>query len=61
MKLVPLGKGPELVSARDFYDQLWQNVELERQSKRQNQLSDLHNNNCGSVKRLKTTDEIVTV
>jgi hypothetical protein len=42
IKLVPLGNGPELFSARAFYDQLWQNAELERQSKRQSQLSDLH-------------------
>lgn len=40
--LVPLGKGPKLVSARDYYDQLWRDAEHERKLKKRNQLSGLH-------------------
>ncbi len=40
--IVPLGKGPKLVSARDFYDQLYRDAEHERKLKKRNQLSGLH-------------------
>jgi hypothetical protein len=40
--LIPLGKGPKLVSARDFYDQLYRDAEHERKLKKRNQLSGLH-------------------
>jgi hypothetical protein len=40
--IVPLGKGPKLVSARDFYDQLCRDAEHERKLKKRNQLSGLH-------------------
>ncbi|CAF3921600.1 unnamed protein product [Adineta steineri] len=40
--LVPLGKGPKLVSARDFYDQLCRDAEHERKLKKRNQLSGLN-------------------
>ncbi|CAF3925674.1 unnamed protein product [Rotaria sordida] len=40
--LIPLGKGPKLVSARDFYDQLCRDAEHERKLKKRNQLSGLH-------------------
>ncbi|CAM4950946.1 unnamed protein product [Rotaria socialis] len=40
--LVPLGKGPKLVSARDFYDQLCREAEHERKLKKRNQLSGLN-------------------
>ena len=40
--LIPLGKGPTLVPARDFYDQLWRDAEHERKLKKRNQLSGLH-------------------
>lgn len=42
INLAPLGKGPELVSAKQFYYQLWQDAEHERKSKGFNQFSDLH-------------------
>jgi hypothetical protein len=40
--LIPLGKGPKLVSAREFYDQLCRDAEHERKLKKRNQLSGLH-------------------
>jgi hypothetical protein len=40
--IIPLGKGPKLVSARDFYDQLCRDAEHERKLKKRNQLSGLH-------------------
>jgi hypothetical protein len=40
--IVPLGKGPKLVSARDYYDQLCRDAEHERKLKKRNQLSGLH-------------------
>ena len=40
--LIPLGKGPKLISAREFYDQLWKDAEHERKLKKRNQLSGLH-------------------
>ena len=40
--IIPLGKGPKLVSARDYYDQLCRDAEHERKLKKRNQLSGLH-------------------
>lgn len=42
IQLIPLGKGPKAVSAKDFYDQLWKDAEHERKLKKRNQLSGLN-------------------
>lgn len=42
IELAPLGKGSKLISARDFYDQLFRDAEHERKLKKRNQLSGLH-------------------
>ncbi|CAF3651751.1 unnamed protein product [Rotaria socialis] len=40
--LVPLGEGPKIVSARDFYNDLCEKVERERRSNRKNKSSNYH-------------------
>ena len=55
--LVPLGKAPQLLPARDYYDQLCRDAEHERQLKKRNQLSGLHK----SVERLSIVSPLVSL